>query len=142
MTQLTLTHSPGAATRTLLAPVCGMAVYLLAGVMTQPYDAGDLQFGLIASGLLVVVAATVAYAATRVSGQRAVPVAALSLAVLGLASLPFLFWLGIPQIFGATAAGLALEGRASQHRWTAVTVAAGVAGLAALCLGAAVFWIW
>lgn len=142
MTQLTMTRPAGAATRTMLAPLCGMAVYLLAGAMTQPYDAGDWQFGLIASGVLVVVAATVAYAAVRRSHPRTISIAALSLAVLGLATTPFLFWLGIPEVFGATAIGLALEVRSSQHRWTVASLAAVVVGLVALCLGAVGLWVW
>lgn len=142
MTQLTMTRPAGVASRTVLAPLCGMAVYLLASALSQSYDAGDWQFVLIASGVLVVVAAAVAYVAVRRSDPRRISIAALVLAVLGLASTPFLFWLGIPEVFGATAIGLALESRSSQQRWTVASLAAGVMGLIALCLGAAVMWVW
>ena len=141
MTQLTMTRPAGAATRTVLAPLCGMAVFLLASAATQSYDAGDWQFLLIASSALVV-AAMVAYAAVRRSDPRTISIAALSLAVLGLASTPFLFWLGIPEVFGATAIGLTLEVRSAQHRWTVASLAAVVVGLIALCLGAFGLWVW
>lgn len=142
MTQLTMTRPASAATRSLVAPLCGMAVYLLASAASQPFDAGDWQFALIASGVLVVIAATVAYAALRHDDPRAISIAALSLGVLALVSTPFVFWLGLPEVFGATAASLALAGRASASRWTAVSVSAAVAGLTALCFSAAGLWIW
>jgi hypothetical protein len=142
MTQLTMTRPAGTATRAVLAPVCGAAVFLLASAMTQSYDAGDWQFLLAASAVIVVVAAAVAYVAVRRSDPRTTAIAALSLAILGLASSPLVFWLGIPEVFGATATGLALEYRASQHGWTAASLTALVAGLTAICLGAAALWIW
>jgi hypothetical protein len=142
MTQLTMIRPAGLFTQTLLAPLVGMAVYLLSSAMTQSFDAADWQFAVIASGVLVLIAAGAAYVAVRGSNARTVTVVALVLAVLGLVSMPFLFWLGIPEIFGATAIGLGLEARVLRERWTPGTVTAVAVGIGSACLGAVVLWLW
>ena len=142
MTQLTMTRPTGLLTKTILPPLVGMAIYLLSGAMTQSYDAADWQFAVIASGVLALIAAGASYVAVRGSSPRTVTVVALVLAILGLVSTPFLFWLGIPEIFGVTAIGLGLEARVLRLRWTLGTAAAAAMGLTAAGLGAAALWVW
>jgi hypothetical protein len=142
MASLTQTRPANSATRTAAAPLAGMAIYLLAGALTQPYDLADWLFAILASGTVVVVVAAVAFAARRAHDARTTTTVALVLALLALASVPFLFWLGIPEVLGATAVGLALETRATHGRWTLATTAVLAIGLIAACLGAVVMWVW
>lgn len=121
-----------------VAPLTGLAIYLLMiGLTQQTHSLGDWLLDLAAGGATAAVAGTIAWRMIRSGEPTHISRAALGLAVLGLLSLPVTYYLGVPEVFGATAVALGAAARTTSGRWTTSSAAATAFGLLAVCLGAA-----
>jgi hypothetical protein len=138
MTQLADSRRSAAAPFLVVAPLSGLAVYLLVLGFTQAfYTLGDWLLDVAAGGAAAAVAGTVAWWVGRSGDASHISRAGFALTVVGLLSLPVTYYLGVPEVFGATAIALAATARAASGRWSVSSAAATTVGLLAIIIGAA-----
>lgn len=101
----------------VVAPVAGLAVYVVTLAVTQAgYDSRDWVITLAAGAVLTLIAGVLGVRAAHLLDARRIGRTSLVLAVIGAATFP-VFWVGAIQIFGLTAAVLGLLARSAAGRW-------------------------
>jgi hypothetical protein len=97
------------------APLAGMVAYLLTVALTQTdLTVQDWVIYVATGAAVAALAGVAAWLGVRSHDPRRIATTGLAVAVLGAVTFP-VFWLGVIQIFGVTAAAMALTSVPSPH---------------------------